>query len=166
MKTHILSFIAMLSTTHPDASAALLESQTLVPSLVVFLSQQTAPIWEDDEVLTSSPATAASYAFLFLALDVSLTKVVSRLRTVSQTLFLIHNLVFSIQPAFNLRHKFQHASRPQFNGIIHIFIVTLGRLSYADAPNWVEQKGREELEQIAGTRVHFYQLNSHKYISY
>lgn len=35
-----------------------------------------------------------------------------------------------------------------------MFIVTFGRLSYADPPDWVDLSGKLELEQIAGKHLH------------
>jgi hypothetical protein len=61
--------------------------------------------------------------------------------------------VFSAGAVFNLRHKLVHAPHRQFNGIIHMFIVTLGRLSYADPPDWVDSSSKLELERLTGERV-------------
>jgi hypothetical protein len=73
-------------------------------------------------------------------------------RTLNQTLFLLHHLVFDAKPAFNLQHSLQVAApHRRFNGITHMFIVTLGRLSYADPPEWVESAARAELEQLIGS---------------
>jgi hypothetical protein len=69
---------------------------------------------------------------------------------IAQALILLHHLVFNAQPTFNLQHCLQMASHRRFNGINHMFIVTLGRLSYADAPEWLEADARTELEQVAG----------------
>jgi len=122
----------MLSISHSDALAILLESQALVPSLVLFLFHLTTPLWEDDERFMASPAITAS-----------------SIRTVNQTVFLLHHLVFTPVPVFNLRHKLHYAPHRQFNGITHMFIVTFGRLSYADPPDWVDSDGKLELETIA-----------------
>ncbi len=61
MRAHFLTFVTMLSTS-AEASAILIDSQTLIPSLVVFLAQQSAPLWEDSEELLNSADRTASYA--------------------------------------------------------------------------------------------------------
>ena len=38
-------------------------------------------------------------------------------------------------------------SRP-FNGLLHAFIVALGRSSYADSPDWIETKDKLEIDQL------------------
>jgi hypothetical protein len=72
-------------------------------------------------------------------------------RTLIQTLNLLYHLVFASDPTFNLRHKLLQAAqlRP-FNGLTHMFIVTLGRLSYADCPDWLGSNSKVDLEQAAG----------------
>jgi hypothetical protein len=54
---------------------------------------------------------------------------------------------------YNLQQKLNQAAQTSgtaYNGIVHMFIVTFGRLAYADCPEWVDQSGREQLEHIAG----------------
>jgi hypothetical protein len=74
----------------------------------------------------------------------------SSIRTLNQALVLLHHLVFGTEPSFDLSHKLYHSPHRQFNGITHIFVVTLGRLSYAVTPDWVDASGRSELERMAG----------------
>jgi hypothetical protein len=50
----------------------------------------------------------------------------------------------------NLRLRLHHAPHRAFSGISHMFIVTFGRLSYADPPEWVDAAQRRELEGMAG----------------
>jgi hypothetical protein len=61
MRTSILTFIAMMSIAHADALAMLRQIHTLIPYLVVFLTQVTSLLWEDDETLMASPSIATSY---------------------------------------------------------------------------------------------------------
>lgn len=53
----------MLAVAHGDAVTILLESLTLVPSLVLYLSQLAAPILEDDDDICS-PSTFKSYVIV------------------------------------------------------------------------------------------------------
>ncbi|KAF5321014.1 hypothetical protein D9619_001891 [Psilocybe cf. subviscida] len=131
-KIHILMYFAQLAMAHPDAHAALGSSPVLIPSLIMYISQLTTPIWEDDGTLASSPDLTASYV-----------------QTLNQTLFLLYQIVYAVDPVINLRYKLQHASTRQFNSIKHIFIVTFGRMSYCDPPSWVEPIQRPELEYLA-----------------
>lgn len=69
----------------------------------------------------------------------------------TRTVLLLNYLVFGTEPTTNLRQKLHHAPHRAFNGITYMFIVTLGYLSYADPPDWVNDEGRTELEHLAGS---------------
>jgi len=128
-KMCILTCFAQISISQPDAHAILLGSTAVIPSLVVYLTRLTTPIWEDsEEFLSSSPDTIA------LAI-----------RKLNQTLSLLHHLVFGTTPIFNLRHKLYTTYYRPFNGLTHMFIVTFGRLCYADLPGWLDEQGRQDL---------------------
>ncbi|KAJ7497395.1 hypothetical protein FB451DRAFT_230530 [Mycena latifolia] len=71
------------------------------------------------------------------------------IRTLSQTLFLVHHLVFGLEPNFNLRQRLHYAPSRTFNGITHMFIVTFGRLSCADPPEWIDTAQKLELEAMS-----------------
>jgi hypothetical protein len=59
----ILTCFAQISISQPDAHVALLGSTAVIPSLVVYLTRLTTPIWEDSEELVSSSSdTIALYA--------------------------------------------------------------------------------------------------------
>lgn len=60
MRDYILSFFGMLSVSHPDADAILVGAYSLIPSIVLFMTQLTTPLWEDEEKLMSSPETTTS----------------------------------------------------------------------------------------------------------
>ncbi|KAJ6499201.1 hypothetical protein C8R45DRAFT_1093446 [Mycena sanguinolenta] len=132
MKTQILTFFAILSVAHADLHANLVGCQTVVPSLVAFVTQMTTLLWEGDEFFVTSPETIAR-----------------TIRTLNQTLFLMHHLVFGMEPNFNLRHRLHYAPSRTFNGITHMFIVTFGRLSCADPPEWINSAQTLELEAMA-----------------
>lgn len=74
----------------------------------------------------------------------------STIRTLNQCLFLLHHLVYGTEPPLNLRQKLHYAPHRLFNGVVHMLIVTLGRLSFAEAPEWVNQDGKAELERMIG----------------
>lgn len=57
MKILILTFFAVLSTSEPEVNAHLLTSTTVIPSMILLLSQLTTAFWEDDEVLMSEPSS-------------------------------------------------------------------------------------------------------------
>ncbi|THH06652.1 hypothetical protein EW146_g9545 [Bondarzewia mesenterica] len=134
MRGSILTALSLLAMTHADALTILSESRTLIPSLIVLLTELTYPLWEEDESLTSSPS-----------------RMTSMIRATTQTLMLLHYLVFRPEQTLNLRHKLHHAPHKQFNGISHLFVVTLGRLSFAEPPEGaaLESEEKRALEQLA-----------------
>jgi len=77
----------------------------------------------------------------------------SLIQAINQSTLLLHHLIFRTDPSLNLRHKLQHAPHRPFNSISHIFIVTFGRLSYCEAPSWLEGEMRQVLEYLAGKIV-------------
>ncbi|THH05276.1 hypothetical protein EW145_g4910 [Phellinidium pouzarii] len=137
----ILNFFVLLSMASLDGRLALLNSSALVPSLVFYLSHLTTLIWEDDERIMQSPDAA--------------TRTVQNMK---QTLHLLHQLVFPSSSLnstegqntvnFDFRQKLYHAPHSQFNGLAHMFIVTVGRLSYADPPEWLATELQAEVEKI------------------
>ncbi|KAH7925536.1 hypothetical protein BV22DRAFT_1104899 [Leucogyrophana mollusca] len=132
MKTFILAFFAMLSVSHPDALTILVESQAVIPSLVLYLTHLSMILWEDDQMLMASPSTASSL-----------------IRSMNQTLCLFHHLIFHAESMPNLRERLEIAPARQYNGLIHMFIVTIGRMSYAEPPEWVNARDKLELEQLS-----------------
>ncbi|KDQ53574.1 hypothetical protein JAAARDRAFT_429177 [Jaapia argillacea MUCL 33604] len=149
MRRDILIFFATLSTAHIDAPPILLESQALVPALVVYLTNVTTALWEDDDELKKSSELTASYAPLsdspFILI---LTSSPSCVRMVNQTLFLLHYLVNDSDNI--LKTKLHQASQRQFNGVLHMFVVTFGRLCYSRPPAWVDEELKLELEGLVG----------------
>ncbi|TFK53914.1 hypothetical protein OE88DRAFT_1654294 [Heliocybe sulcata] len=130
-RVNILTFFAMLCAMDRDAAAILLESPTLLPSLVVFITRMTVPLWEEER----DPSDIVDPR--------------ETIRAVHQTLFLLHALVCNHgEQPYDLRQKLHHAPYRQFNGLIHMFIVTFGRLSYADAPEWLPGELRDEVEDM------------------
>ncbi|KAJ7178430.1 hypothetical protein C8R43DRAFT_1117814 [Mycena crocata] len=131
-KSQILTFFGMLSVAHADVHASLLRCQALVPSLVAFVTQMTTLLWEGDQFFTEISENVAR-----------------TIRTLNQTLFLLHHLLYGLEPNFNLRHRLHYAPSRTFNGITHMFIVTFGRLSCADPPEWIESGQKAELEAMS-----------------
>ncbi|KAG6886161.1 hypothetical protein C0993_000679 [Termitomyces sp. T159_Od127] len=128
-KASILTFFALLSNSHADVHAHLLTSTTVIPSLVFFLAQLTAAFWEDDEELMSASSEEVSMA----------------IQTLNQALFLLHHFVFTSVSFINLRQKLHAPYHRIFNGLMHMFIVAFGRLSYGEAPEWIHRQGRIDL---------------------
>ncbi|KAK0485907.1 hypothetical protein IW261DRAFT_760148 [Armillaria novae-zelandiae] len=128
MKTHILIFFALVSIADAKAFTVLTSSVVLVPSLVVCLHMLTTPLWEEDEKYISSA-------------DLTLTIV----RLMNHALYLLHNIVSSDPTAINLRQKLLRAPSRHFNGIMHMFTLTFGRLSYSPLPEWMPVPAQNEL---------------------
>ncbi|KAJ3735801.1 hypothetical protein DFJ43DRAFT_1057112 [Lentinula guzmanii] len=131
LKENVATLLVVLSQTHPDALAALTSSNTIIPSLVLYLTHLSSTIWEEDDSSTSTPSSLSS-----------------TIKSLNQTIYLLHYLVFNVEPEVGLKSKLQHASPRPFNGITHMFIVTFGRLSYAPIPEWIESDRVYELSVI------------------
>ncbi|OSX66525.1 hypothetical protein POSPLADRAFT_1053162 [Postia placenta MAD-698-R-SB12] len=131
LKESILAFVASLSVAHADAITILVQSQTLIPSMVVFLTQVSTPFFEEEPSLMRSPARVESVVVL-----------------VVRTMSLLYSLVFGAGSSFNLRQKILLCppSR-QFHGIQYMLLVTLGRLSYAEPPQTLTTKLQNQLDQ-------------------
>lgn len=69
---------------------------------------------------------------------------------INKTTFLLYRLVFGTDPCVNLRSKIHQAPARPFSTLLHVFTVTFGRLSYCEAPSWMEAESRQELESLAG----------------
>ncbi|KAH8119396.1 hypothetical protein DFH11DRAFT_1564797 [Phellopilus nigrolimitatus] len=139
----ILNFFALLITSDPDGRLTLLNSSMLVPCLVYYLARLTSLIWEEDEHVMRSSDFAASIV-----------------RNIKQALHLLHRLVFPSSGTnavegqsidnFDFRQKLYHAPHILFNGLAHMFVVMIGRLSYADPPEWLAPKLQVEIEKATG----------------
>lgn len=80
-----------------------------------------------------------------------LSNLISRaIRTLNQTLFFMHYIVFTSVSILNLRQKLHVPQHRIFHGLMHLFIVTFGRLSYSEAPEWINREGRTELVSLTG----------------
>jgi len=130
MKEHILTFFAMLSLSHSDTQAALANNDVLIPSLVHLLSNLTNSLWENEGLMVTSQNIA------------------SQIKLTSQTVTLIHHLVFGAEPSLNLRLMLHHNPRRMLTGLNHLFIISIGRLSFADPPEWIGKTGKRELESL------------------
>ncbi|KAJ7647233.1 hypothetical protein FB45DRAFT_733467 [Roridomyces roridus] len=130
---NILSFFTILSVAHTEVHATLVGCQGVVPSLVVLLTQLTTLLWDDDEFCMSQSDT--------------LNKIV---QTVNQTVLLFHHLVFGLKPHINLRQRLHYAPARTFNGVLHMFIVTFGRLSHAEHPDWIDPTHKLEIGAVTG----------------
>ncbi|KAG2345667.1 hypothetical protein BDR05DRAFT_930330 [Suillus weaverae] len=132
IKRHILTFFAMLSEAHPTAHTIIIESQSVIPSIIVYLYGLSAPVWQGDEAMESDPQAAS--------------RVIQR---TNQTTFLLHHLMFKAEAPLRLRERLECAPR-HYNGLVHLFVVTMGRLSFADVPEWVQEEDKQDLERVAG----------------
>ncbi|KAF4599779.1 hypothetical protein EYR40_006880 [Pleurotus pulmonarius] len=114
-----------------DCANILATSPMLIPALIVYIANLVSPIWEDDKKYLDAPGLADS-----------------AIRTLGDTLCLLHRLVFSIQPPLDLLLKLQQSPPRYFNGANHVFIVAFGRLSYADPPSWMNKSTVIALERV------------------
>ncbi|EIW82811.1 hypothetical protein CONPUDRAFT_51632, partial [Coniophora puteana RWD-64-598 SS2] len=61
---------------------------------------------------------------------------------------LLYTIVFGVEPVPDLRRQLEAAPTRPFNGLLHAFIVVLGRSSYADPPEWIENGDKLEMDQL------------------
>ncbi|KZO98965.1 hypothetical protein CALVIDRAFT_561889 [Calocera viscosa TUFC12733] len=115
-----------LSIAHPDGRQLLQGSRSLIPSLVRCLLSQSTHLWDEDESIIDSP---------------------DRQATVLQTLHLCLTLFQHLGLSSDLGQKLQNSTR-FYNGITHAFILAIGRLSYADAPDWLSSENVIHAEQM------------------
>ena len=153
IRQSILNVFACLSVANAEASDILFNLRNLVPSVVFYLAQATTQIWEDDGMLMSLPDLARSTVLLM-----------------ARSLRLLHHLIFPTtfhqqplgseppeteRPPHNLRSAVYHAPHSLFNGLGHMFVVMIGRLSYADPPEWLGADLQAEIEKITGQQLLF-----------
>ncbi|KAJ3849048.1 hypothetical protein EV368DRAFT_85937 [Lentinula lateritia] len=131
LKENVATVLAVLSQAHPDTLNTLASSNAVIPSLILYLTHLSSAIWEETESLISSPPSLSS-----------------TIKSLNQTIHLLHYLVFSVDPEVGLKLKLQHASSRPFNGVTHMFIITFGRLSYAPIPDWIKSDREYELSAI------------------
>ncbi|EMD37735.1 hypothetical protein CERSUDRAFT_94735 [Gelatoporia subvermispora B] len=131
LRETILKLVATLSAKHTDAVAVLLGSQIMIPSIVLFLVDLMTPLFEDDEELQNSPSMVT------WTIDIGV-----------RTLYTLYSLVFSGNGTpFNLYQKLLHEPGRAYYAVLNMFIVTLGRLSFADTPDWISGQDRVLLEE-------------------
>lgn len=68
---------------------------------------------------------------------------------INHTALLLHHLVIGEDATLDLRERLLRAPKT-YQGLVHSFILTFGRLSYANPPYWLEVKDRERLMGVAG----------------
>lgn len=62
LRDNIITLLSTLALIHQDALTILLKSRTLIPSIVVYLSNICTPIWEDEDTVLTRPGHASRYA--------------------------------------------------------------------------------------------------------
>ncbi|KAG8214028.1 hypothetical protein J3R82DRAFT_10783 [Butyriboletus roseoflavus] len=132
LKSRIIMFFGMLSNVHPDAYTLLVESQELIPSIVLYLCHLVAPIWDENGTVFNDPQAATR-----------------TIHIINHTTLLLHHLVIGEDATLDLRERLLRAPAKTYPGLIHFFILTFGRLSYANPPYWLDAKDRRRLVGVA-----------------
>ncbi|KAL5528440.1 hypothetical protein ACEPAF_7576 [Sanghuangporus sanghuang] len=133
----VVNFFALLVVQNSDGRTALLRSSTCIPCLVHYLSRLSATLWEDDELVMTSSKDAKS-----------------TVRNLKHALRLLHRLALCAPQDdlktldFDFRQKLFYVQHAMFNGLPHMFVVTIGRLSYADPPDWLDGELQTEIEKL------------------
>jgi len=132
MSQSILVIFASFTEVHEEGKDVLRDSLWVIPSLVTFLMQLSAPLFEEDQTLEDSSED-------------------NQLRLVKTLYYGVHllwTLVNPSVPVVNLCLKIHQAASvdpQQFNGLLHQFTVALGRLSFADPPDWLSPPGKDAM---------------------
>lgn len=135
MHRAILSVVCLLSTTQDEGHELLAQSQVVIPLLVGFLYDLVAPVWEEDDALVHSAEETGRH-----------------IRLLCQALYSVHHLVTGSRDIVDLRTKLYNTPPrcfPGARGMKHIVTLTLGRLSYADPPDWIPPEPKAELLMMA-----------------
>ncbi|PCH43528.1 hypothetical protein WOLCODRAFT_164517 [Wolfiporia cocos MD-104 SS10] len=130
LREAIMTYVATLAVSHKDALTILAQSPTLFPSIVVYLSNLSTPLYEEDEVFMRSPK----------ALERVVVQIV---RTTS----LLHVLVFGADPAKFIRTIID-APQPTYHNNYQMLIVALSRLSFAEPPQDIPPHLDQYLDEI------------------
>ncbi|KAG8911913.1 hypothetical protein FRC01_005408 [Tulasnella sp. 417] len=137
MASSIFAFFATLTEVHDDGTGLLVDSIWVIPSLIAFLAHSSARLFEEDDSIVNGGE------------EHQLLAVRSLFRA---SLLLWHTVRPGRDDAVDLRHQIlQAAARDpvQFNGLHHLFILTFGRLSYADPPDWLSPELKDVVTKMA-----------------
>lgn len=69
---------------------------------------------------------------------------------INHATLLLHHLVIGEDATLDLRERLLRAPAKTYQGLIHFFILTFGRLSYANPPYWLDARDRQRLVGVAG----------------
>ena len=61
-------------------------------------------------------------------------------------------LVLAPQSKLNLRSKLQQSAQ-QYIGVLRHFTLSIGRLAFADSPDWMSDQDEQVLEDLTGRAV-------------
>ncbi|KAH9851384.1 hypothetical protein C2E23DRAFT_830696 [Lenzites betulinus] len=129
----VLNLVTTLAVAHADSLFLLLQSHTLLPSIIVFLHNITTPLWEEDEAFMDDPQLIAW-----------------TIQTMKRTVLLLYYLMKNADSSrVNLRQKLMFPPRRFSNALWHIFTVSLGRFCYASPPEWVGLENLQMIDQIS-----------------
>ncbi|EUC64328.1 hypothetical protein RSOL_439180 [Rhizoctonia solani AG-3 Rhs1AP] len=131
---NILITFAQLAIADSQSLVTLVDSPSLLLSLVSFIYHVTSAIWSEVALAEYAPGNHE-------------TSLVQNLQSAVQ---LLHYLVFSADPAPNVRERLLYATRGPFNGSIHFFIVSFGRLAFGDPPEYLDADCSKAIRGIRG----------------
>lgn len=158
MREAILTLLSVLVGAHADAPSILQESETLFPVLAVWLYRLSARVFEDEPALLADSGLTAKYVPVLHILPYTKLNAdgCRTLRTANEALFLLHQLAIGFAPPQGSRHllatRIQNVPRMRtLLGAHHMFIVGMGRLGYADPPEWVTKDAKGDWRGMQGT---------------
>jgi len=143
--------MSQLCIAHEDSFALVMQARSLVPALVIFIAESSSMLWEEDDKCFGSGSNYlwAPIPSFQLLTDTFAPRMIDN---VHQAIYLLHFLAFGSENSTNVIEKTMQAPLPLYIGAIDRFIVGLGRLSYGDAPDWIDGQAKEALERSSGMR--------------
>lgn len=132
LKNLILTFFTIISHSQTDGSDYISTSTSVIPSIMIYLSQLMSPWWEDDE-------TVASF----------LTDHVASPLDILQPLILLHYLVNSSISPEKMQQNITLQQHRVFSGTMHHFVVIFGRLAYCEAPEWMDEQQQFQFQSFS-----------------
>ncbi|QRW08371.1 hypothetical protein RhiLY_07370 [Ceratobasidium sp. AG-Ba] len=132
--SNILTALSQVAITDTQSLTTLVDSLSLIPSLVSFICHVSSAIWSELE-LVENRALGEDHCLI------------DALRLAVQ---LLHYLSFSSDPEPNVRERLLYAPHGPFNGLVHMFIVAFGRLSSGDPPEYLDETCSASLREIRG----------------
>ena len=130
---HLLLILALLHTIIKNDEVmltSLVDSKVLIPSLITLLTKDTGILWNEDNIVLYPSED-----------ELSTENVIDRIIPLTQLI----NLLITNTNQTKFASKLQN-NRPSFQ---HMCIVSLGRIAFAESPDFISDDYKEDLEYLS-----------------